>query len=384
MSKITLSQIQNTVMENTKSNIIIVVPHAGSGIINPFREFMKGHFNVVKVIYVKLPSIWKILFRIVSYRPNRKQWYDEYMRLCEKTPKAFKILTKICEKLVRPYLNNIDAVIMGGAMLSLGENANKKPYFIFTDSTRRLSAGNPEDIRSKFKNRKDERLWYQLEESVYKNAAGLIARSNKVSNSFVNDYGINNDSILVRNFGVGLSHSKGDFKKEYDGRSILFVAKGDFKAKGGEVVLEAFKLVKEKISNPLLIIVGQDSIKSTEDIKSLGLLRDRDKLRDLFEKAHVFILPSLTERFGMTLLEAMAAYTPCIGSNQGAIPEIIADTGFVIELGNPQELASKIITILKDKDLSSILGKKARERFDNNLSWKAVGKDISNFIIEKI
>ncbi|MDH4276035.1 MAG: glycosyltransferase family 4 protein, partial [Gammaproteobacteria bacterium] len=213
----------------------------------------------------------------------------------------------------------------------------------------------------------------------YKNASGLIARSLRVGESFKHHYGVNPKSILVRNFGVGLSHSKGDFLKHYDGKTILFVAKGNFTAKGGQVVLDAFTTVLKIVPDARLIIVGQEG-ESTKNIEYLGIISDRNRLRQLYEQAHVFVLPSFIERFGMSLLEAMAAYTPCIVANHAAMPEIIGDTGFTVPLGDANALADKTLMLLQNKSLSAELGRKARVRFTTELSWEAVGSDITMFI----
>jgi len=81
----------------------------------------------------------------------------------------------------------------------------------------------------------------------------------------------------------------------------------------------------------------------------------------------VLVLPSLTtqrwkEQFGHVLIQAMSCQVPVIGSNSGAIPEVIGDTGIVVPEGDPSALARAIERLYRSEDERMALGKKGRER----------------------
>ncbi|MEK6749922.1 MAG: glycosyltransferase family 4 protein [Pseudomonadota bacterium] len=363
--------------------LLIFVSHNGCGIVSPVIEHLRGNFSVVDVIYLQLPRMVIFLLLLASFRPNRKAWYQNWQRLREKTLFSFRMLTRACERHIARHRRNVDVFIQVGAQFSLGRYKQLVPYFVIADSTRHLSSNNKADEISIFRNQNTAHTWLALEGQVYRHATGLIARSVRVGESFVNHYGANRNAVLVRNFGVGLAHSDGNFSKQYDGKTVLFVGKGNFSAKGGQLVLEAFYKVREHIPDARLIIVGQEG-KNIDNIEYLGLVSDRNRLRTLFEQAHLFALPSYIERFGMSILEAMAAYTPCIVANHSAMPEIIGDTGFTVPLGDASALAERILVLLQNPDLSAELGRKARARFEKNLSWEAVGNDINMFIRSRI
>ena len=90
----------------------------------------------------------------------------------------------------------------------------------------------------------------------------------------------------------------------------------------------------------------------------------------LYPLASVFILPSYSESFPMTILEAMASGLPVVASRVGGIPEMIRDKqdGVLFEPGNPLVMAESILRILSDKTLSERIGDNARIRAENDFS----------------
>jgi glycosyltransferase involved in cell wall biosynthesis len=81
----------------------------------------------------------------------------------------------------------------------------------------------------------------------------------------------------------------------------------------------------------------------------------------------VLVLPSLTtqrwkEQFGHVLIQAMSCQVPVIGSNSGAIPEVIGDAGIVVPEGDPSALARAIERLYRSEEERMALGKKGRER----------------------
>ena len=74
----------------------------------------------------------------------------------------------------------------------------------------------------------------------------------------------------------------------------------------------------------------------------------------------ILVLPSLTtrtwkEQFGRVLVEGMAAGCVIIGSDSGAIPEVIGDAGIIVPEGNPEALADAIVRVRDDRHLRNSL-----------------------------
>jgi glycosyltransferase involved in cell wall biosynthesis len=81
----------------------------------------------------------------------------------------------------------------------------------------------------------------------------------------------------------------------------------------------------------------------------------------------VLVVPSLTrpnwkEQFGRVLIEAMASAVPVIGSDSGAIPDIIADAGFVVPEGDVAALTEALCKIHAESNLREKLARAGRQR----------------------
>jgi glycosyltransferase involved in cell wall biosynthesis len=73
-----------------------------------------------------------------------------------------------------------------------------------------------------------------------------------------------------------------------------------------------------------------------------------DARRALYQGAAVFVLPSLHEGFGMTVLEAMTLAVPVIAANRGSLPEVMGDAGVLIDPTNSSALAAAMAHVLDD------------------------------------
>jgi|GEM_PF-589055 len=108
-----------------------------------------------------------------------------------------------------------------------------------------------------------------------------------------------------------------------------------------------------------------------------------DRMRDLYNAADVFVLPSIStrmwkEQFGMVLAEAMACGTPVVSTTSGSIPEVVGDAGILVPANDPGELAGAIALLCSTDGLREELGRKGRARavgrFDSRTVAKRVGE----------
>jgi glycosyltransferase involved in cell wall biosynthesis len=82
-------------------------------------------------------------------------------------------------------------------------------------------------------------------------------------------------------------------------------------------------------------------------VRHLGYV-DADRRRPLYEGASLLVLPSLDEGFGLPVLEAMATGVPVIASNRGALPELVAGAGPLVDPRDSAGLAAAIEKLLVD------------------------------------
>ena len=144
------------------------------------------------------------------------------------------------------------------------------------------------------------------------------------------------------------------------------------KVKGYEDLIDVFKIVISNNKDIVLNIVGtgsQESIlenkikelKLENNIKLLGF-KDSNELSKLYSESSLYVMSSFTESFGLVLIEAMSHKLPCIAfdSANGA-RELIenAKNGFLISNRDKEEMANKILELIKNKDKIKFLGENA-------------------------
>ncbi len=93
----------------------------------------------------------------------------------------------------------------------------------------------------------------------------------------------------------------------------------------------------------------------------LDFVADAD-LPALYSAASLFVYPSLYEGFGLPALEAMACGTPVVVSNQSALPEVVDETGLLVDPYNVEEIAAAMARLLTDTSLRQQLAQAGQRR----------------------
>ena len=152
---------------------------------------------------------------------------------------------------------------------------------------------------------------------------------------------------------------------------ILFVG-GDFKRKGGQILLEAFHSLRQEIAQSAkcadrsieLHLVTRDPIPVEPGLFVYNHMQPNSpELKALFFKSHIFCLPTYGDCLPMVLAEAGAAGLPLVSTRVGAIPEIVRDgeTGLLIPIGDPTALAVALHRLVCDPVLRVRMGACAAE-----------------------
>lgn len=176
-----------------------------------------------------------------------------------------------------------------------------------------------------------------------------------------------------RNFKSGLKN-KECFLVSFTGRLIL--------EKGVRNLLEAARLLSND-PQIQIALAGDGPLKSELEknnpgnIHLLGRL-DANDIAALLKQSDCFCLPTRSEGFSTSLLEAAACYTAPVITNVGGVPEMIPspDYGVILKSQDPHEIASAIRKLKSDPArnaaLASNIGKRVRKEF----SWRATAKKI--------
>ncbi len=109
-----------------------------------------------------------------------------------------------------------------------------------------------------------------------------------------------------------------------------------------------------------------------DEVVFTGQIREQDKV-PIYSAASVFVFPSLYEGFGMPVLEAMACGCAVVTSNVSSLPEVVGDTGVLVDPYSVEAIAQAIQELLEDPDRRAELGRRARER-SRQFSWRQVAE----------
>lgn len=155
-----------------------------------------------------------------------------------------------------------------------------------------------------------------------------------------------------------------------------------------DLVIESLPTILKQVPGMYYVIVGEgsDKVRLENLAKELEVDKNvifagyvsKELLSSYYSLCDLFILPSEKEGFGIVFLEAMYHEKPCIGARIGGIPEVVVhgETGFLIEPQNKNELTEYVIKLIKDKNLSFILGKAGKMRLEQNFSFDSFKKKL--------
>jgi glycosyltransferase involved in cell wall biosynthesis len=248
--------------------------------------------------------------------------------------------------------------------------------------------------------------WYLPLSTIYatKHADALIAVSKFTADQLKKELHTSSKKIKVIHEGVDMRHSwsagtlhsrsvlekYGIEVKKY----ILFV--GTIQPRKNLVgLIQAFSQLLLTHPGYKLVIAGgtgwiaEDIFKAPErhgvqeKVIFTGRVSD-EVLHALYRSASVYVQPSLTEGFGLPLLEAMHAGVPVVTSDGGALSEVVGDAGLVVPLRDlvsfPARLAAAIITSIENSEFRAKLIANGKKRI-NELQWQKTAKETLKYLL---
>jgi glycosyltransferase involved in cell wall biosynthesis len=216
-----------------------------------------------------------------------------------------------------------------------------------------------------------EKITYFFIKLALKNAAHIIVDSEHTKSDIIKHVRYPKEKITVIYLGV----DKKEFyqkKIQKQENTILYVG-SDAKRKNIELIIKALAILKKEIPTIRFIKVGQAQDnpmraklkRLTEELNVTDHIVWKDyveNLADEYNRANMFVFPSLYEGFGFPVLEAMACGCPVITTKRASLSELAGDAALFIDGTSPQELAKKIKQLLRDKKLQKRLQKEGAKQ----------------------
>ncbi len=215
----------------------------------------------------------------------------------------------------------------------------------------------------------------------------VLTMSEYLRQSFINGFGVAPEKVV--NVGGAINQTSLPEippDKAYDSCELLFVGV-EFERKGGKQLLKAFGEVIQKFPKAKLHIVGPGLVAIPtalqNNVELHGFLRKSDandwaKLSELYRRCSVLVLPSLYEPFGIAPLEGMVHGLACVVTDGWALREMVRHgvNGELVERGNADDLAAKMISLLSRPDEIQRMGRTGRQIVIEKYTWAAVAKRI--------
>ncbi len=215
---------------------------------------------------------------------------------------------------------------------------------------------------------------------IYKLATKIIANSNATKDDAVLNYNIPKDKIKVLPNSVKDSYDSVPLN-ELNSKTITYIGRLH-SSKGIETLINSFALVTKKYPDFTLEIIGsgQEETKLKDLVNSLDISSkvnfigglSKEKVLEKFKNTYIAVIPSISEAFGFTVIEAMSMKTLVIGANNTGIKETIIhnETGLLFKTKDDNDLAEKIVQAIENIDLRNRLAIAGYDRFLENYEYK--------------
>ena len=212
----------------------------------------------------------------------------------------------------------------------------------------------------------------------YRQVACFIAASRAIADILRAD-GIPASRIAVVHDGIDVERvmhiPSADLHREFwfpKGAPVLVNVAALVPHKGQKFLLDAMAAVRRSIPDAQLVIFGEGELRGAleQQVRDLDLGKHvvlagfRDDVLSLTRSADLFVMSSVTEGLGSTLLDAMAMGLAVAGTTAGGIPEAVEDgvTGLLVPPGHADALAGAIVRLLQDPALRARMGEAGRAR----------------------
>jgi len=205
------------------------------------------------------------------------------------------------------------------------------------------------------------------------------------------------NGVSIEEFDI--SYSKEEcrqiLKLPLHNKIILFVGSLN-PIKAPHILIKAMNNVLTEVPEAYLIFIGDGICRNKlleitnklgiiSNVKFLGYVNDNYLKALYYKSADVFVLPSMSESFGIVLLEASASGLPLIATDLESLKAVIQEgyNGLLVKNGDYVDLAHKIVYLLNNEMLRSKMGKNSREKVEK-FSWKNVANEVEQIYLDLV
>ncbi|MFX1486786.1 MAG: glycosyltransferase family 4 protein [Promethearchaeota archaeon] len=158
------------------------------------------------------------------------------------------------------------------------------------------------------------------------------------------------------------------------------------KVKQPNHALDSFRIVRKRIPNARLWIVGDGPLKEKLEMKAFDGVKiygrvPKEKKTELLKKAHLLVFPGIREGWGLTVIEAASQGTPTIAYNVSGLKDSVRhmETGILTPPNQINKLAEAVIQLINNKGLLHKLSENALKH-SKNFNWNETSENLMKII----
>ncbi len=328
---------------------------------------LDDYYNVVNQLE---SGVWK--YDATEPRRRRYQFKGGYgANLMQEVEKYALVATEIAQSQQFDVIHAHDWLTYRAGIAA--KRVSGKPLVVHIHAT--------EYDRSGEKNRND--IVYNMEREGMMAADVVCAVSNLTRNIVIEKYGIPANKVVTMHNAVEPVFRAPNANRPLKEKIVTFLGRVTFQ-KGPEYFVETAQKVLEKDPNVRFVMAGDGDMlpRVIERVAALGL-SDRfhftgflrgDDIYKMFSMSDVYVMPSISEPFGISPLEAMQASVPVVISKQSGVSEVL-QYAIKVDFWDIDATADAIYGILHYPSLAHIFAEKGNEEV-NNLKWENVAEKL--------
>jgi len=289
---------------------------------------------------------------------------------------VFRSKSRACEEHIRKLNEKPSLIFQWEFFFAPFDQAPRRlsPFVVYNDWTTKLSEREfPHWALPKVREHLNA-----LQGTLMRKATYVFTFSEKVRRSVIEDYDVAPERVITTYAGVNLDvFPEPLLRRDRQDLTILF-AGNDYARKGLPALIRAFRSLRPEFPDVGLVVVGDPGptyqIRPERGVTYLGAVKDKEEIAALYRSADIFCLPTQSEAFGHVYAEAMAHSLPCIGSDVGAVGEVVLDgeTGFLINPGDTEKLVEQLRLLLTAPDLRRTMAAKGYAHASKHFRWETV------------
>lgn len=224
----------------------------------------------------------------------------------------------------------------------------------------------------------------------------IVSGSETIKIFLIEYFKVKSEKITRIYNGINYEHFEKGRKTALNNIPVIGIIGRLDKIKGHIYALEALKILKEKYNlSPVVLLAGDGDLRESlgkytveNDLNSVKFLGNVDNVPNFLSKVDILIIPSLSEGFGLAVLEGMVSGKVIVASDIRVMHELIKDgeTGLLFKSENAESLANILLNVLKNKEKCEKLQKSALLFAEQNkklFDTREVSNNYQKLIISK-